>query len=165
MKKLSRFTMVMGLFLAVCVTTIAWAAEQTAPEDSMQIVREKIQADKKQLISDNMSLTEKEAKAFWPVYESYQKELVKINDRSLKLIQFYNYAGDFGSAKVANNEANKILQDYLSIDGDRQKLKLSFLPKFSKVLPAPKVMRYYQLENKIHAVVSYELAKKIPLAK
>jgi hypothetical protein len=165
MKKLSRFTMVMGLFLAVCVTTIAWAEEQTAPADNMQIVREKIQADKKLLIKDNMGMTEKEAAAFWPVYESYQKELIKINDRSMKLIQFYNYAGDFGSAKVTNNDANKLMEDYLAIDGDRQKLKLSFLPKFAKVLPAPKVLRYYQLENKIHAVVNYELAKKIPLAK
>jgi hypothetical protein len=38
-----------------------------------------------------------------------------------------------------------------------------FLPKFRKVLPEKKVARYYQLENKINAVVEYELAKQIPL--
>jgi len=31
------------------------------------------------------------------------------------------------------------------------------------VLPEKKVARYYQLENKIQAVLTYELAKNIPL--
>ncbi|MGH7479724.1 MAG: hypothetical protein ACREJ8_09100, partial [Candidatus Methylomirabilales bacterium] len=52
---------------------------QDKPADTMQILREKIQADKKLLVAANMGLTEKEAQAFWPVYESYQKDLGLLN--------------------------------------------------------------------------------------
>jgi hypothetical protein len=53
------------------------------------LVRDKIQADKKLFIADNLQLTEAEAKAFWPVYASYQKELSTLNDRMIKLINEY----------------------------------------------------------------------------
>jgi hypothetical protein len=33
------------------------------------------------------------------------------------------------------------------------------------VLPAVKVVRYYQIENKIQAVLVHEIASKIPLVK
>jgi hypothetical protein len=35
--------------------------------------------------------------------------------------------------------------------------------KFGAVLPATKVARYYQIENKLRAAVNYELADAIPL--
>jgi hypothetical protein len=53
----------------------------------------------------------------------------------------------------------------LAIEGERVTLMKSFLPKFRKVLPEKKVARYYQLENKIDAVVNYGLARQIPLVK
>jgi len=162
MKKMVLASIVLGIFLAMGITSMAMAERQ--PADNMQIVREKIQADKKLLIAENMGLTEKQAAAFWPVYASYQKELMQLNNRSIKLIQFYNYAGDFGSAKVSDSHAQKVLEEFLTIEGDRQKLRQSYLPKFTKVIPYAKVLRYYQLERKIEAVISFDLAAKIPLA-
>lgn len=146
--------------LTVFISGVAWAQQGDAPSDNMQIVREKIQADKKLLVSEVMKLTENEAKAFWPVYDSYQKDLVKLNDRVLKNISDYETNFD----KMSDDAAKRVIKEQLAIDSDRQKLRQSYLPKFEKVLPYKKVMRYYQLENKIHAVVLYEAAKIIPLA-
>jgi hypothetical protein len=84
----------------------------------MQIVREKAQADKKLLVATNMELTESEAKAFWPVYEKYQNELEKINDRTVKLIN--DYAKNY--EMMTNDFAKKLLDDYLTIEYDRMKL-------------------------------------------
>ena len=145
--------------LALFISGIALAQQGDAPADNMQILRDKIQADKKLLVADNMKLTDKEAKAFWPVYDSYQKELMALNDRAFKNIGDYAANVD----KMTDDLAKKIVTDYLTIEGDRQKLRQSYLPKFAKVLPYKKVMRYYQLENKIFAVVYYEAAKQIPL--
>ena len=64
---------------------------------------------------------------------------------------------------MTDDMAKKVVTEHLAIEGDRQKLKQSYLSKFAKALPYKKVMRYYQLENKIFAVVLYEAAKKIPL--
>ena len=132
---------------------------QDSPADNMGILREKIQADKKLVIAENMELTEVEAKSFWPVYEAYQNELLLLQSRSLRLIN------DFAEAyeKMTGKDAEKILDEYLTIEDLRLKLRQDYLPKFRKALPEKKVVRYYQIENKIDSVVNYELAKKIPL--
>ena len=145
--------------LVLFISGMAWAQQADKPADNMQLVRDKLQADKKLLIADNMNLTENEAKAFWPVYESYQKDLIALNDRALKNIGDYAANVD----KMTDDTAKKLVTDHLAIEGDRQKLRQSYLSKFAKVLPYKKVMRYYQLENKIFAVVYYEAAKQIPL--
>ena len=135
--------------LVVFISGMAWAQQADTPADNMQLVRDKLQADKKLLVGQNLNLTEKEAKDFWPVYDSYQKDLMKLNDRALKNISDYAANVD----KMTDDAAKKIVSDHLSIESDRQKLRQSYLPKFAKVLPYKKVMRYYQLENKIAAVV------------
>ncbi len=125
----------------------------------MQIVLEKIHADKKLFIAQNMELTEAEAKAFWPVYEQYQDELFLLRARTVKLIKDYAEAYE----KMTNNTAKKLLDEYMTIETLGPKLRQAYLPKFRKVLPEVKVVRYYQIENKIQAGLIYELARNIPL--
>lgn len=134
---------------------------QDKPADTMQIVREKIQADKKLLVAANMGLTEKEAKAFWPVYESYQKDLGLLNGRMLALIK--DFAKNYQT--MSDETAKKLVGEYLAIEGDRVALKQSYLPKLRQALPEKKVARYLQIENKVEAVIRYELAEGIPLVK
>jgi hypothetical protein len=134
---------------------------QEKPADNMQLVREKIQTDKKLFIAQNMNLTESEAKVFWPVYENYQKDLAKLVDKTVKLVE--NYAANYQT--MTEEAAKELINGYLAIEGERVTLMKSFLPKFRKVLPEKKVARYYQLENKIDAVVNYGLARQIPLVK
>ncbi len=145
--------------LAMCIAIPAVA--QDKPASNMEILREKIQADKKLLVSTNMGLTEKEAQAFWPVYDSYQRDLGLLNGRLLVLIQ------DFAKTyqEMTDDAAKKLVREYLAIEGDRVKLKQAYLPKLRQALPEKKVARYLQIENKIEAVIRYELADQIPLVK
>jgi uncharacterized protein YnzC (UPF0291/DUF896 family) len=137
------------------------ALAQDKPADNMQIVRDKIKADKKLFVAEVMNLTDSEAKGFWPVYDSYQKDLGKIHDKSIALIN--EYAKNYQS--MTNELAKKLTDDFVAIQADHQKLRESYLPQFRKVLPEMKVARYYQIENKIGAVVDYELATNIPFVK
>jgi hypothetical protein len=154
-----------GLFavIAFCVLFlfVVPVCAQDKPADTNQLVREKIKADKKLFIAENMQLTEAEAKVFWPVYEGYQKDQGKLMDRTQKLIN--DYAKNYQTMTDAT--AKKLTDDMIAIENDRLKMRKDYLPKFRKVLSNKKVARYYQLENKIFAVVSYELAKVIPLMK
>ena len=159
MKRKSIIKVVVFSAMVLFISGMVWAQQGDATADNMQILRDKIQADKKLVVATNMNLTENEAKAFWPVYDSYQKDLIKLNDRTLKNI--IDYAANMD--KMSDEIAKKIVTEHLAIESDRQKLRQSYLPKFAKALPYKKVMRYYQMENKIFAVVSYEAAKKIPL--
>jgi len=160
MKMKSRVTMVLAI-LGMVMAMVIPGISQEKPADNMQILREKIRADKKLLVAENMQLTEAEAKAFWPVYDQYQDELFLLRARTVKLIN------DFSDAyqKMTNETAKKLLDEYMTIETLGPKLRQTYLPKFRKVLPEVKVVRYYQIENKINAVLMYELAANIPLVK
>lgn len=147
------------IIFCVLILFIVPVCAQDKPVDTNQLVKEKIQADKKLFIAVNMHFSEAEDKVFWPVYESYQKDLGKITDRTKKLID--NYAKNYLTMNDAT--AKKLINDMFVLENDRLKLRKDYLPKFRKVLSDKKVARYYQLENKISAVVSYELANVIPL--
>lgn len=149
------------LFVGLAALLAVPALAQDKPADTMQLVREKIQADKKLLVAINMGLTEKEAQAFWPVYDSYQKDLGLLNGRMLVLIE--DFAKNYQA--MSDEAARKLVGDYLAVERDRVKLKQSYLPKLRQALPEKKVARYLQIENKIEAVIRYELADKIPLVK
>lgn len=149
--------------IAVLVAALCMAAAfaQNALADDMQILLDKIKADKKLVVATEMQLTESEAMGFWPVYEQYQNELFLIRTRTAKLIEDYADAYE----KMTGDTAKKLLDESVTIEALGLKLRQAYLPKFRKVLPEVKVARYYQIENKINAILIYELAKKIPLVK
>ena len=86
---------------------------------------------------------------------------MKLGERKLTLIRIF--ANNFES--MSDEKARILLNEYLAIDGARQKVRLDFLPKFRKILPEKKVARYYQLEQKAFAIANYELAANIHLIK
>ena len=160
MKVKRSVTMVLAI-LGMVMAMVVPAISQEKPADNMQIVLEKIRADKKLLVAESMQLTEAEAKAFWPVYDQYQDELFLLRMRTAKLIKDYADA----SEKMSNDTARKLLDELMIIEALGPKLRQTYLPKFRKVLPETKVVRYYQIENKINAALMYELAANIPLLK
>ncbi|HET7008729.1 MAG TPA: hypothetical protein VFK65_24740, partial [Candidatus Binatia bacterium] len=125
------------------------SAAQDKPADNMQILREKIKADKKLVVATAMELTESEAKNFWPIYDEYQKELQKINRRMVNVLD--GYAADFKSKSLTDDKAKKLIDEANAIDQAEVNLKSTFAPKLAKALPTIKVARYLQIENKIRA--------------
>jgi len=151
--------LVQAVLFAVATLLVLPAAAQTASD--MQVLAQKIKADKKLVVAANMQLTEDEAKAFWPVYEAYQKDLQGINQRLLGTIK--RYADAYNKGPVSDEAAKKLINEAIAIEDAEVKLKRSYVPKLEKVIPGMKVARYLQIENKIRAVVRYELAAQIPL--
>lgn len=154
----------LGMAMAMMLFSFApLNAAQDKPADNMQILREKIKADKKLVVATNMELTESEAKGFWPIYEQYQKDLQKINQRIVKLVD--SYADDFKSKKLTDDKAKKLIDEAMAIEQAEVNLKSTYAPKLGKALPVIKVARYLQIENKIRTVVKYDLAQGVPLAR
>ena len=158
--KTKALVLVLTLTILLAGVTMPALAEDK-PADNMQLVKEKMKADKKLLVAENMQLTEKEDKAFWPVYDSYQKDLGKLNERLLKLIDEYAQNYETMTDQAAQGLTNK----YLALESERVKMLQSYVPKISKAVGSKKAARYLQLENKISAVVKFELAANIPLVK
>lgn len=153
----------LGLAVIALAVTISQPvlAQDKGGNTNMEILREKIKADKKLIVAANMQLSEAEAKRFWPVYEAYQEDLKKINQRLGKVI--VEYAEAYNKGTVPDATAKKLLNEALAIEDAEVKLKRSYVPKLEKVLPEMKVARYIQIENKIRAIIRYELAAGIPL--
>jgi hypothetical protein len=150
------------LIFAATLTLPTYAEEEGNATSNMEILRQKIIADKKLLVASNMNLTEAEAKAFWPVYDAYQKDLQQIDQRLNKVIN--DYATAFNKGAMLNETATQLIDEAIAIEMAEANLKRLYVPKLSKVLSGTKVARYIQIENKIRAIVRYELAALIPLA-
>jgi hypothetical protein len=153
------------LLVAALAAAPAFAQAPAAaakPADNMQILREKLKADKKLVVAANLDLTDAEAKSFWPVYEAYQQELHKINDQLAMTI--VAYAKEYNEKTLTDAKATKLLEQSIAIEESETKLKRAFLPRLAKVLPGRKVARYMQIENKVRALVKYEIAGEVPLA-
>jgi hypothetical protein len=159
MKRRVRGALILATFLVSFEAGIA--AAQDKPADTMEIFREKARADKKLVVATVLALTEGEAKAFWPVYNAYQSDMITYYDRVAKLID--TFAQEQGS--MSDAAATKLLGDFLTLETDYAALLKSYAPRFRRVLPPVKVARLYQVENKMRALVNYEIAREIPLAK
>jgi hypothetical protein len=147
--------------LLASTTLAALLGAQEPPASNMDILRDKIKADKKLLIAENLGLTESEAIRFWPVYEEFQKELEAINHRLGGTIQ--SYATEYNAATLTDEKARALMSEALAVEEAELTLKRKYLERLSGVIPPMKAVRYLQMENKIRALVRFDLAASIPL--
>lgn len=151
------------LFVAALGSAPIAARSQDKPANNLEIVHEKLKADKKLIVSKYMELTESEAKNFWPVYEDYQNDLQKINERLGALLK--SYVADYRSKSLTDDKAKKLLDEWIALEQDDVKQRTAFIPKVMKALPAKKAARYLQIENEYRVLLKYDLATTVPLAK
>lgn len=154
-----------GILLATAVLCSAPAFAQPAggADTNMEILKQKIKADKKLLVASNMGLSEEEGKKFWPLYDGYQKELEAINHKLGKAVSDYADAYNQGKGVIPDDTAKKLVHEVIGADEQEVHLKKTYAEKIGKVLPAAKMARYLQIENKIRAIIKFELAAQIPL--
>lgn len=132
------------------------------PRDGIEVTRAAIKAERRAIVSLNLELTDAESKAFWPVYDEYWTQMKKIGDREVVLIE--DFAKHYKYESLTNEKADEMIKEFLSIMDEENKLRRNYVKKFMKALPAKKVLRYYQIENKLDAMINVELAATIPLA-
>ena len=94
-------------------------------------------------------------------FEAYRGELAAVGDRTVAVIK--SYAEAFNADSMTDAKAEELMKEFFSIQEAELKLKKRRWKKFSKILPARKAARYYQLENKLDAIVAVDLAQQIPL--
>ncbi|MCM3870380.1 MAG: hypothetical protein ND895_06805 [Pyrinomonadaceae bacterium] len=146
--------------LILCVAALA-AVPAFAQDTNMQILLDKVKADKKLVVAANMDLNEAEGKAFWPIYDAYQKDLQAINDRLGKTI--LAYADAYNKNALTDAQAKQLTNEALTIDQDEVTMRKSYAARLERGLPGKKVARYLQIENKIRAAIRMDLAAGIPL--
>ena len=160
-----KFTVLKTAMSAILLAALAGFAAPGMAQDkstnSLESIHEKFKADKKLIVAKYMELTESEAKKFWPVYEEYQKDLQKLNERLRSLLE--SYATEYQSNSLTDDKAKKLLDEWIALDRDEASHRKTYAAKVLKVLPAKKAARYLQIENEARVIVKYDLAATVPL--
>lgn len=149
--------------LAATLSASAVRAEEAKPdpasETELRILVDTIRANRRAMIAVNLNLSPEEAEKFWPVYERYDKEISAISDRVAAIVQ--DYIASFRD--LSNDKGLQLMGDYLAAEADRIKVRQTYLPEFAKVVSGRTAARFYQIENKMDAVIRYDLAATIPV--
>jgi hypothetical protein len=156
-----------GLVSAVTGFTQISLAQSKAPggdkpSSNLEMIHEKLKADKKLIVAKYMELTESEAKKFWPVYDEYQSDLQKSNERLMRLLE--SYATDYKNKSLTDEKAKKLLDEWIAFEQDEGKRRGAFAPKVLQALSPKKAARYLQIENEYRILLRYEIAGVLPLA-
>jgi hypothetical protein len=129
--------------------------------DENQVLLSQIQTDKRAIVLKGLQLSQPESAAFIPIYDEYQAEQKKIADRVIATLD--KFAANYDS--MTEDAAEGILKDWFGIEDDRIELTRKYAKKLDRVLPAQKVLRFVQIENKLNTLVAMQAARVIPLAK
>lgn len=147
------------LFAAPLSAAGAPPATGAAEVADMDVLVTTLRTNRRAFIDVNLALSEEEAARFWPLYDRYQGEMNAFTDRTVALI------GDYGAnyRTLSNEKALQLMQEYLAIEAERVAVRRKYLDEFAAILPGRTVARFYQLENKVDAVLRYDLAAGIPV--
>jgi hypothetical protein len=147
------------LLVVVCAVALHAAPVGAADDPGVEALMSALRANRKAVVAVNLGLSEAEATKFWPVYDRYQKEMNAIGDRLLAVVEDYTKSFE----TLSDEHAKKLIDDYLTVETVRAATRRAWVDDFSAVLPGRKLARFYQLENKIDAVMRYQLAAEIPV--
>lgn len=149
------------LIVSLGLSLIAPALAQDKPAQELTAAewRARIQTDKKGIVERGMNLTPEEAKKFWPLYETFQREL------AVPQREYTRAVVDYVAAESSMTDANakRLAEQVLAASSAEARLHEKHFKKLLGVLPARKAARYIQIENKMQAAVRYDAARAIPL--
>ncbi len=140
------------------------AQQQTAPtisDQDIQLLRQDIRSQKKQLIAANMQLTDAEATRFWPVYDAYTQENIRVNDTRYALIKEYAQSYD----TMTDAQAKSLISRWESTDEQVVAQRIKWMPKFEAVLPGKKAALFFQIDRRISLLIDLQVASMIPMVK
>ena len=132
-------------------------------KEEIKLTASIINLERKDIIDQNLKLNGDEEHGFWPLYSDYRLTMNEVGKRKTKLIT--DYADRVNTGNLSDAEALRLLKDFISIERSKLTRKEEYISKFQKVLPPKKVALLFQIENKIDALLNFDLAKAIPLVK
>ena len=133
----------------------------TASDQDIQMLRQDIRSQRKQIIAANMQLTDAEATKFWPVYDAYMQDVIKNSDGRFALIKEYAQTYD----TMTDAQALSLVKRWGAVDQSFANTRVQWMPKFEAVLPGKKAALFYQIDRRVAQLIDLQLMSMIPLVK
>lgn len=135
--------------------------EEQVNDANIQLMRQDMRSQRKKVVAANLPLTEAEATKFWPVYDQYIAETIKVNDARFALIQ--EYAKNYDTA--TDEQADSFIKRWIAFDQDNTQLRLKYIPEFEKVISLKKTAMFFQIDRRVSMMIELQLAGQVPLVK
>jgi len=135
--------------------------EEQVNDANIQLMRQDIRSQRKKVVAANLPLTAQEATKFWPVYDQYVAETIKVNDERFALIK--EYAKNYETA--TDEQADSFIKRWLAFDQDNTQLRLKYIPEFEKVISRKKTAMFFQIDRRVSMMIELQLAGQVPLVK
>lgn len=130
--------------------------------DEIKAERAALESERRKIVAAALDLTPEEHQKFWPVYKEYRDAMVAVADKGMKVI--FGYAEAYNAGSLQDEKAKSLITEWMTYEESRLKARQTYMTKFMGVLPASKVFRYFQVENKLDAIVTMDIASQVPLA-
>jgi hypothetical protein len=134
-------------------------AVQAPSDKDIDLLRKDIRSQKKQIIAANLNLTDKEAEKFWPLYDQYTADLVKINDAKYGAIK--DYATNYDT--LTDAQALSLVSKPIDVDQQVAQLRQKYIPQFSKIISGKKTALFFQMDRRLVMMIDLQLASQIPM--
>jgi hypothetical protein len=155
------------------IAGIGWTQDQTKPdalkaykdaekayqETALDLQRADIRTQKREIVRALFTLNDAEEKTFWPIYDSYEKDLTKLNDERVAVIKEYAE----NQATLTDTKALELTTRALEYGQKRLALRKTYMDNLAKALPGIKVARILQLENQMDLLIDLQIAAEVPL--
>jgi len=129
-------------------------------DKDIDLLRKDVRSQKKQLIATNLKLSDSEATKFWPIYDQYTQEQIKINDEKFALIK--EYATNWGN--MTDEQAAVYIRKWLAVDQATADLRSKYVPIVRGALSGIKAATFFQLDRRINMMIDLQLSSQLPLA-
>ena len=135
------------------------APAQNSVDQDVDLLRKDVRSQKKQIIAANLRLTDTEAEKFWPIYDQYTTDLVKINDAKYAAIKEYVQNYD----TMSDERATALTQQIIGVDESAAQLRQRYVPIVNKVLSGRKTALFFQLDRRLVMLIDIQLATQLPM--
>ena len=153
-------TTTLVLLTAAVLAGFANDAFAQQERDEIELMLAQIRTNRQAIVTENLALTAEESEAFWPLYRQFQNDRALMVDRTMKMLTEFRDNFDV----LSEEQAKVLVDEYFKIQKEELRLNEKYLREFRKILSQKKALRYFQIENKLDAIIDYDLSQVIPLA-
>ena len=150
--------------LAACLCAAAQEAQQTLgdlPESEIALLRSDIQTKKTDILQQNLTLSDEQAKKFWPLQRSYENDLSKLEDQRLQVIREYTRQWN----NLNDETAKQLGKRFFEYQKKRLDLRTKYFDRMSKEISPTTAAKFFQMEVQMEDVIDFEVGSSVPLIK
>jgi len=144
----------------VLPTLAAFAQDNNSTlESDIAVLRSDLRAQKTQVMTDQLKLSDAEGKTFWPIYRDYEAEMGKLNDEKVSIIK--DYANSYDT--ITDAQIQSLADRTFKLDDKRTALKQKYFKKISKAVSPKTAARFIQVDNRLDLLVNLQIADAVPM--